>query len=124
MRESQKEKEKIIKKKDKKEKYKEKEKGICRRSRPQIVVAGAHNIPDSQGSLFAAGSRHSCQWPKSTGICESEALTKPGRDGHTAENYTEKLVNSTQTYYLIIYDPSDLRSQGTITASSRKWKVL
>ena len=31
-------------------------------------MAGRHNIPETQGSLFAAGVRHSCLWPKDGGV--------------------------------------------------------
>ena len=46
-------------------------------------MAGGHNIPESQGSLFAAGGRHSYVWPKATRMYESGVPAKPGTSSHT-----------------------------------------
>ena len=59
---------------------------FCRQRRPQFVVAGGHNISELQGSLFAAGARHSCLWPKATRFYESDDPAKPGTSSHTNLN--------------------------------------
>ena len=58
------------------------------RRRPQVVVAGGHNIPESQESLFAAGGRHSCLWPKATRIYESDVPAKIGTFSHTKHTFS------------------------------------
>ena len=46
-------------------------------------MTGGHNFPESQGSLFTAGGRHSCLWPKATRIYESKVPAKNGTSSHT-----------------------------------------
>ena len=64
---------------------------FCRQRRSEFVVAGGRNIPDSQGSLFAAGGRHSCLWPKVTRIHESKVPAKPGTSSHTIMSHKSLL---------------------------------
>ena len=46
-------------------------------------MTGGHNIPESQGSLFSAGGRHRCLWPKATRIYKSNVPAKIGTSSHT-----------------------------------------
>ena len=52
---------------------------------PQFVVAGGHNIPKSQGSLFAAGGWHSYLWPEATRFNDPKVPATAGASGHTRD---------------------------------------
>ena len=63
-------------------------------------MTDCHNIPESYGSIFAAGGPNSCLWLETTRVSKSQVTGKTGKNGH----YRLRVLKSHRAYLLVAGD--------------------